>query len=278
MKKQIIAVLALACVGLSACGNTAESAEPKTTSAAETTTTTTAETTAETTTTEPTTTTAETTTTQATTTETPEPESDMMFSGENCLNKLVKDGYDKEVSEIEFSFRYQHKGMFGVSPSKEGLKRIVTRDDKINNISIIAVCKEENETYSIKISGARIYEKLTSNDKLNIKCFAKYDSIRVFEGDDIEIHEIYYNPFAIDEQKEYTVDEWKKKIEKYYEENFGVKIDTDNITLTKKEKESKTSDDISFELRPDDIINSDYMFVMDNGDCIYAPDAEYFCQ
>ena len=53
MKKQIIAVLALACVGLSACGNTAESAEPKTTSAAETTTTTTAETT----TTEPTTTT-----------------------------------------------------------------------------------------------------------------------------------------------------------------------------------------------------------------------------
>lgn len=228
MKKQIIAVLALACVGLSACGNTAESAEPKITSAAETTTTTTAETTAKTTTTEPTTTTAETTTTQATTTETPEPKSDMM-TVEECLQKIVKEKYEDEINYYEEIATMCDLAKIGGSDMRSGERYLSTtsivgkldlknKDDIVKNRiekdSVIATegaikifSKNTADTDYIQASGLSLYKNMITDKPVDLKCFAKYDFNVSFSDETYNLGGIGYNPLIFNETKEYSIEE-----------------------------------------------------------------------
>lgn len=298
MKKQIIAVLALACVGLSACGNTAESAEPKTTSAAETTTTTTAETTAETTTTEPTTTTAETTTTQATTTETPEPESDMM-TVEECLQMIVKEKYEDEIYNLGFTgYKDNHfvNDWYALENKKEYIEYYNNNDVVGNNCFMFIYFGHEEESINLrdkeytKVYGLNLYDSLMKEEPVNIKCFARYDcSPEVFyDGLNESKGIIGYNPFVLDEKKEYTVEEFVKKIygdddiidfeghiDKYFNKNESFAVSFDKYYDESHNIFSTHFYGIS---SLDEKINIDYLFCIGEGIFIYAPDAEYFYQ
>ena len=303
MKKQIIAVLALACVGLSACGNTAESAEPKTTSAAETTTTTTAETTAETTTTEPTTTTAETTTTQATTTETPEPESDMM-TVEECLQKIVKEKYEDTPYGLYYLGHNSEPMGIGALNEKKEYSEYYKDNEIIGNDYPLLIfygndegIKSTRDRDYTRVMGADLYDSFMKDEAVNIKCFARlnyptdafdkrFDILHLFYENDPE-GLIVYNPFVLETKKDYTVEEFLKMV--YGEEgieNYHGYFDDFNRTGSYCVEFDKYLDEVHhiYEIHfygiysLDKEINLDYLFRIGEYIYIYAPEAEYFYQ